>query len=139
MLIARHLIRGLAESRRAVLGGALLGVGFMLLTLVRSPSIAGAALFILGLGFFMLHNVLQVRATHMAPDAPGTAISLFAATFFFAQALGAMIGGWAFDHLGSSLSCRSSAIVLAGLGASIGWISRRKEPAPFQTNTSGRL
>jgi MFS transporter, YNFM family, putative membrane transport protein len=129
VLMARHVVRGVRESRRAVLGGALLGIGFLLLTFVHSPSTAGCALFILGLGFFMLHNVLQVRATHMAPDAPGTAISLFAATFFFAQAVGAMLGGWSFDHLGSSLSCGCSAIVLAGLGVAIGWISRRQELA----------
>jgi YNFM family putative membrane transporter len=139
VLIARHLIRGLAESRRAVLGGTLLGVGFMLLALVHSLFIVGSALFVLGLGFFMLHNVLQVRATHMAPDAPGTAISLFAANFFFAQAVGAMIGGWSFDHLGSSISCGSSAIVLAGLGVAIGWISHRQEADLIRCKTSSKL
>ena len=127
VLTVRRLIRRLKESRRAVLGGTLLGVGFMALTLVRSLFIAGSAIFALGLGFFMLHNVLQVRATHMAPDAPGTAISLFAASFFLAQAVGVMIGGWTFDHLGASTSCYSSAALLAGLGLAVGWISHRQE------------
>jgi MFS transporter, YNFM family, putative membrane transport protein len=127
VLIVRRLIRRLRESRRAALGGILLGVGFVVLTLGRSLFIVGAAIFALGLGFFMLHNVLQVRATHMAPDTPGAAISLFAASFFSAQALGVTIGGWSFDHLGASTLCYSSAALLAGLGLAMGWISHRQE------------
>ena len=34
--------------------------------LAAPAAVAGAALFTLGLGFFMLHNIVQVRATQMA-------------------------------------------------------------------------
>ena len=92
--------------------------------------VSGSALFILGLGFFMLHNTLQVRATHMAPEAPGAALSLFAATFFLAQAAGALIGGWSFDHLGAGVSCSASAAILVGLGFAMGWIADKQEFDP---------
>jgi YNFM family putative membrane transporter len=123
VLAARCFVRQFAESWRAVFGGVLLGAGFLLLMLLHFTWAAGFALFILGLGFFMLHNILQVRATHMAPEARGAAISLFAATFFLAQALGAVIGGWSFDHLGISVVLGSSAAILATLGLAIGRIA----------------
>jgi predicted MFS family arabinose efflux permease len=129
VLVARHLVRWSREGSRARLGGGLLGVGFMLLMSVSFVLISGFALFILGLGFFMLHNTLQVRATHMARDATGTALSLFSATFFLAQALGAGFGGWSFDHVGASVSCGSSAAILAGLGFAMGWIADKQESA----------
>ncbi len=122
VLAARRLVTLIAESGRAVLGGSLMGSGFLLMIIIRSPPTAGCALFILGLGFFMFHNILQVRATKMAPDAPGAAISLFAATFFLSQAIGTMIGGWSFDHFGGSISCGASAVILTGLGIVMGRI-----------------
>jgi YNFM family putative membrane transporter len=130
VLFARYLVRRVTESRRGVLGGSLLAFGFLLLMLTRSTVVSGFALFILGLGFFMLHNTLQVRATHMAPDTPGAALSLFAGTFFLAQAAGAMIGGWSFDHLGASACLGASAVILAGLGFAVGWLADNQKFDP---------
>lgn len=116
VLAARPLTAKLSEANRARLGGSLMAGGFLFFGMARSPLAAGAALLILGFGFFMFHNILQVMATKMAPDAMGSAISLFAATFFLSQAAGALIGGWFFDRLGAWASCGISACVLTGLG-----------------------
>jgi predicted MFS family arabinose efflux permease len=132
VLLARRFVENITERYRAVLGGSLLFVGFGMLMLVSSRLIAGCAMFVLGLGFFMLHNILQVRTITMAPDAPGTAMSLFAATFFLAQAMGATVGGWSFDHLGPSVSCGASAVILAGLGVTVGRMANKPglRPSP---------
>jgi predicted MFS family arabinose efflux permease len=45
----------------------------------------------MGLGFYMLHNTLQVQATQMAPAARGTAVSLFACSLFFGQSTGVLL------------------------------------------------
>ncbi|MGK2911791.1 MAG: MFS transporter [Sphingobium sp.] len=124
VLAARAVVRTVSESHRAVSGGCLMGTGFLLLAVVNSPVGAGFALFVLGAGFFLFHNILQVRATTMAPSSPGAAISLFSATFFASQAIGALIGGWLFDHLGASVCCVASAVMLMGLSVAISWKAR---------------
>ena len=45
-----------------------------------------------GFGYFTLHNTLQANATQMAPEARGTAVSLFAASFFVGQSVGVTTG-----------------------------------------------
>jgi MFS family permease len=44
--------------------------------------VAVAACLVAGLGFYMLHNTLQVNATQMAPAQRGSSLALFACTLF---------------------------------------------------------
>lgn len=127
VVVVRKVVRRLNEGQRALLGGLMVGAGFLVLTLATSRALAGAALFVVGFGFFMMHNTVQVRATHMAADAPGVGLALFAATFFLAQGVGAAIGGWSFDHLGASVSFIVSAIMLSGLGIAIFRTAKRDQ------------
>lgn len=127
---ARWIMSGLSERHRSMLGGSLAAIAFLLLAMVHSLPVAGGALFLLGLGFMLLHNVLQVRATAMAPDAAGTGTSLFAATFFLGQAIGSAAGGWSYDRLGPVTSCCVSAAVIAVLGYVVGcWQDANDAPA----------
>lgn len=115
VLSVRLMLR-LGESGRARLGGAALACGYLALLMATQLWAIGAALFAMGIGFFMLHNIFQVRATHMAPDATSAGISLFAATFFLGQALGASFGGAMFDRVGAVPLFAGSAALLLGLG-----------------------
>jgi MFS transporter, YNFM family, putative membrane transport protein len=54
--------------------------------------LAVPAIACIGLGFYMLHNTLQVNATQMAPEARGLAVSLFAFFLFTGQSLGVALG-----------------------------------------------
>jgi predicted MFS family arabinose efflux permease len=47
----------------------------------------------LGLGFYMIHNAIQTRATELAPQARASAMSLHAFAFFGGQSLGPIIYG----------------------------------------------
>lgn len=118
-LVARHVMRWCPSPLRALSGGVLAALCLALLVLVKSAVLAALCMFGIGLGFFTLHNVLQISATHMAPDAPAAGVSLFAATFFFSQAIGAMLGGWAFDHLGPRPACFLSAAILIAVATSV--------------------
>ena len=51
---------------------------------------AVAGCFASGLGFYMLHNTLQTQATQMAPEARGTAVTLFACLLFLGQSCGVL-------------------------------------------------
>lgn len=137
VLFAKFFVRTLSEKRRALLGGCVLGGGFATLMLASSLFLVALAMGVLGFGFLMMHNILQVRATHMAPASQGRALSLFAATFFAAQAVGAVIGGWSFDHLGPSVSFGASAIMLTLLGFAIAASPNSSEPSDGRANSAG--
>jgi predicted MFS family arabinose efflux permease len=113
---ARAIVSRSSDGIRAAVAGMLAAAGLAALALGGRLSLTAAALLMLGFGFFMLHNVIQLRATQMAPDAPGTGISLFAAMFFLSQAAGASIGGWLVDRAGTTLPFAASAVIIAGLG-----------------------
>lgn len=119
VLLARRVITLSAAGARAAAGGATLGIGFVALAYSNSQPTAAASLFAIGFGFLMLHNVLQVMASRMAPDALATSLTLFAAASTLSQALGAAAGGYLFDRVGPKVACLLSAAVLTGLGAVI--------------------
>jgi len=61
-----------------------------------------AGCFLAGLGFYMLHNTLQVNATQMAPDRRGAAVSAFASCFFLGQSAGVLAGALLVQTTGTS-------------------------------------
>ncbi len=124
VLSAPRLLKLLPTAPRAAAAGAVMSAGFVTLGLSASPAIAAAALFAIGFGFLMLHNILQIMAAHMAPDALATSLSLFAATSCLSQALGAAAGGYLFDRAGPTLACFLSGAVLASLGTALAWTQR---------------
>jgi YNFM family putative membrane transporter len=120
-LFARRWVQALGEAGLAITGGTLLGVAFLTLVLADHWAWAVGASIIAGLGFYQMHNTLQTRATQMAPQARGTAVSMFAACFFLGQACGVALGATAVDRLGPAWLFAVSAAVLPLLG----WQVRR--------------
>ena len=113
-------ILGLGSMRiRAVVAGVLLGAGFVTLGMSSREVVLAAALFVVGFGFLMMHNILQMMATRMAPQALATSLSLFAAASSMSQAFGAAGGGYLFDQAGPTPGYLLSAIILTGLGVAI--------------------
>lgn len=104
------------ETTRCVAGGVLLSASYALLAGSVSVVLSTIALIGMGMGFFMLHNLLQVAATRMAPEARGSAVAAFAAVFFLAQAIGTPFGGFIFDRFGPATLFLLSAIALLALG-----------------------
>ena len=93
--MARWLVPRLGEGGM-VLGGGMLMAGGLALGVVSSvwPLFIVVEL-MLGLGFFMLHGVLQAQATEMLPQARATAVATFACLLFLGQSVGALVvGGW---------------------------------------------
>lgn len=111
---SKVLVRQLGEIGLTRYGGLVMGCA--LLVLAYSPQwwITLPACFFFGLGFYMLHNTLQINATQMAPERRGAAVAAFAACFFLGQSTGVAFGGALLaitgtDHL----------IALAGLGVGL--------------------
>jgi predicted MFS family arabinose efflux permease len=70
-----------------------------------------------GLGFYMLHNTLQVQATQMAPAARGSAVTLFACSLFFGQSTGVLIMAQCVDMGWLSHAFTGAALGVVGWGA----------------------
>ena len=89
-VFARRWLAWLGEKGLALTGALLIASGLLLLA--WAPVVAWAVLgcFVAGLGFYMLHNTLQTQATQMAPQARGTAVTLFACLLFLGQSIGVL-------------------------------------------------
>ncbi len=70
-----------------------------------------------GLGFYMLHNTLQTQATQMAPEARGSAVTLFACMLFFGQSAGVLVAAQTVDQGGLDWAYTVSALGMLLLGA----------------------
>jgi YNFM family putative membrane transporter len=116
MVLVRLFLRGLGERGMAALGGLLLAASYVGLALLEQPLLAPFAVAGLGLGYYLLHNTLQVRGTQMAPDERGIAMSLFASVLYLGQALGVALGGIAIDRIGY-------APILGGAGLLLGLLA----------------
>lgn len=108
---ARVLVGRVGELGILLLGGTLLGIGFVGIGLMPTWHAFLPFVVVLGMGYYTMHGTLQTRATELAPEARGTAVSLFAFFFFMGQATGPQV-------LGRILSSRGygAAFTVAGLG-----------------------
>ena len=75
------------------IGGATAALALTGFALAPSLVIAALSGLGLGLGFYMIHNAIQTRATELAPQARGSAMSLHAFAFFGGQSLGPIFYG----------------------------------------------
>jgi len=101
-LASRHLVSRLGEGGLARWGGALMCASLLIIGYAPAWGWVVVGCFVLGLGFYMMHNTLQVNATQMAPDRRGAAVSAFAACFFLGQSAGVSLGGLSVGTIGAS-------------------------------------
>jgi predicted MFS family arabinose efflux permease len=112
------LIRRWGEAGLAGGGAVLLALCFAVIALTRLPLVAAAACFVAGLGFYMLHNTLQVNATQMAPTQRGSSLSLFAAILFLGQATGVTLAGALAERYGTAPVLTVAGLLLLVVGLS---------------------
>jgi predicted MFS family arabinose efflux permease len=128
-LASRRLVSLLGEAGLARGGGALMAASLLSIGFGPGWGWAVAGCFVLGLGFYMMHNTLQVHATQMAPDRRGAAVASFAACFFLGQATGVALGGLAVGRFGASAVMALGAAGLVVLATVFATMLRRR-PAP---------
>ena len=88
--------------------------------------LAVPAIACVGLGFYMLHNTLQVNATQMAPQARGLAVSLFAFFLFTGQSVGVALGAPVMDRYGARPVFAAAAVVLLAVAFWFRWQLRNR-------------
>lgn len=115
---SKVLVRRLGEVG-LVRSGALLMAGSMLMIAITPIWwLAIPACFVFGLGFYMMHNTLQINATQMAPERRGAAVAAFASCFFIGQSAGVAAGGALLASIGT-------APLLAAAGVGVGIVGER--------------
>ncbi len=126
---SRHLVSRLGERGLARWGGALMCGSLLLIGYAPAWGWVVIGCFVLGLGFYMMHNTLQVNATQMAPDRRGAAVSAFASCFFLGQSAGVSLGGLSVGTLGASRFLAFGAVGLLLLSSVFVVLLGRRRPA----------
>lgn len=111
------LIRRVTERQLMLTGAAGAAVAFLLISLNMAWYVQAAVFVLFGLGFYMLHNCIQVHVTDLSQTARGTAMSMHSSSFFSGQAIGPIYYGFAFGHFGLSAPplLGAGVIVIIGL------------------------
>ena len=116
-LNVRRLIRGLGERGLVMAGGALVVAGDAVMIAATAWQHLVPALALIGLGFFCVQGVLQLKATEIAPQARGTALSGFVFSLFLGQGVGVFALGYLVDGPGYRATFAATAGAVALLTA----------------------
>jgi predicted MFS family arabinose efflux permease len=132
-ILSRRLVAGLGETGLARWGGVLMSIALLAVAFAPAWQWVPVACFVLGLGFYMLHNTLQVNATQMAPERRGAAVSAFAACFFLGQSAGVSLGGLCIDRIGTDglLALGAVGVVCVGFA----FVAQRKRQGLAKAST----
>ena len=115
-LLLRKGLRGL--GRRVGIGATLLGAGLVVLSVARSPVVAGAALAVAGFGFISQMAGTMTLLQGLAPrEMRGRVMGLFSTLFVGTTPFGALLGGVTVARFGvtRTLAAGGGAVVLASL------------------------
>jgi predicted MFS family arabinose efflux permease len=117
--MARRWLAWLGERGLVRTGAVLVAVGLLVLAWGSGVWLGVLACFMTGLGFYMLHNTLQVQATQMAPAARGSAVTLFACSLFFGQSTGVLLMAQSVDMGWLAYAFSLAALGVAALGVMV--------------------
>jgi predicted MFS family arabinose efflux permease len=118
----RRIIGAFGKRRLCAVGSAMVAAVFALLVVWPAWWLHALTMIACGLGYYMLHNALQIEATELAPAARGSAVALFACGLFGGAALGPPLFGWLLHRVGFTVALAVVALGLAALGQ---WVIRR--------------
>lgn len=97
-------------------GGLICGAGLALLSLGASWPIELAIMFLVGIGFYMIHNSLQTQATELAPQNRASGVAAHAFFFFLGQATGPLVYSFGLSHWGEQTTLVAAGVFMAATG-----------------------
>jgi predicted MFS family arabinose efflux permease len=110
------LVKHVTERYMMLTGATLACIAFILIALTMPWYTLAAVFLLFGVGFYMLHNCIQVHVTDLSQTARATAMSMHSCFFFFGQAIGPIYYGYAFQHFGNSAPPLLGAAVIIAVG-----------------------
>jgi predicted MFS family arabinose efflux permease len=115
VFVSRMLPR-LGERRMMQAGGGIMGFCLAIIAANLFWPIEFLNFLLLGFGFYMLHAVIQIYASELAPAARGSAMALHSFFFFLGQAAGPIVYGFGLRTIGIAPVLLLGAGVLAAVG-----------------------
>jgi predicted MFS family arabinose efflux permease len=110
------LLARLGERWLMTLGGLSMGIALMLFA-IQAPWPFKLAIFVvLGFSFYMLHGVIQIYATELAPSARGSSMALHSTFYFSGQAIGPIVYRFGLAHAGLTATLIVSGTVIIAIG-----------------------
>src|SRR5215468_8726438 len=110
-LLPRIGERGLIRA-----GAAFMGVAMLAVALPAPWPVEMVKFLFLGCGFYMMHGVIQIYATELAPAARGSAAALHSGFFCLGLAIGPVYFGYGLAHAGLVPTAALSAAVIFLIG-----------------------
>jgi len=118
-MVVRRLLGRLGQWGMMRIGGLLGGGAYLLMAAPVPWPVVSALFLVAGFGFYMLHNTMQTQATELSATARGSALALFASSFFLGQGMGPVLYGAVAAHTGLNalFVVAGACIALLGIGA----------------------
>jgi predicted MFS family arabinose efflux permease len=124
---AARIVPRLGEAGLVAVGGVLISLAFAAAAVVAWWQAFVVIQAVLGVGYFMLHPVLQTRASELLPAARSTAVSFFVFMLFLGFSLGAL----AFAGLIATVGYRTAFLIdAAGVALLSAWLWRFVRHSP---------
>jgi predicted MFS family arabinose efflux permease len=127
-VLVSRLLRIFGETGMMRIGGTLMGLCLVVIALRLPWPAEFANFFVLGLGFYMLHAVIQIYASELAPAARGSSLALHSFFFFLGQATGPIVYGIGLQTIGIAPILLAGTLVLIGVGFTCAAWLRRPKP-----------
>lgn len=124
------LVTRVTERQLMLTGAAFAAIAFILIAINMVWYIQAAVFVLFGLGFYMLHNCIQVHVTDLSQTARGTALSMHSSAFFSGQAIGPIYYGAAFAAFGVHIPPLFGAGVILIIGVVCARFLRHRRPIP---------
>lgn len=123
------LLKYLGEQRMMAAGGMVMAFCLIVIALRAPWPIEFLNFVLIGFGFYLLHGVIQIYVTELAPTARASATAGHSTFFFLGQAVGPIVYGLG---LSSGIGIEGVLVVGAIMLTATGWICAarlRREPA----------
>src|SRR5262249_14470625 len=115
---ASRFVKRLGGGGMMLCGGLLMAAGFAVCSLATMAWPVTAAMASSGLGFYLIHNTLQTRASQMAPGERALGMSMFSCALFVSQAAGVRACAMMIAAFGYRVVLGGIALGLGALGSS---------------------
>jgi predicted MFS family arabinose efflux permease len=126
--LVRWMLRRLGIYRMLIGGGLSSALALASLGYLDDWRSVTAALTLLGLGFYMMHNSFQTQVTELSVEARGSAVALHACSFFCGGAAGPVIFGYGSTIFGANATLLMLALLIFSLGFIAAWALKATAP-----------
>jgi MFS transporter, DHA1 family, inner membrane transport protein len=128
-VMVSRLLALLGETGMMRIGGTVMGFCLLVIALRAWWPVEFANFALLGFGFYMLHAVIQIYASELAPAARGSAMALHSFFFFLGQAVGPIVYGAGLATIGITPVLLLGTVVLTVVGFTCAHFLRRPQPS----------